>query len=1005
MSKYYKSLLLRVVKAILVFFLLPGVHFCVSAQLIERFNTFSYSVNEGLLQSTMADMEFDKNNFCWISFPNGIQKFDGKNFTLVPVQPGLPDDKTVKFFKCNNGDLLITHSQGVSKYDINANRFIQVYVNRSGDKAPVKFIGQEDNIVYLFSRNGIITGIDCNTFNILSETKTGLPDYSSNSDYWPVLSSNIIHHRFAIQIKSVLYLWDLQKNKWLYQSAAIPDMSSFLMVMKSDNEVMFYKYKVHTSLYIYNFRDNTINTQLVRGKDHEAIGRCAIVPWRNKKLVSFSNKLYETNEDCSELKSEMVNYQNQPFTGSAIWGIREDNFGNLYLLTVTDGIRKIIGNNYPVKYYGTGKKEDNNVLSIFPDKKNNRILVGTTSGLMVFDTLQHLIKFIQFSPGSRYNLSPNTIIKNSKGNYLLFDRNFSSVWELSFELSTMKPVNHTAIAPGSKKIDYFGNFLYQDNNTAFTQSQGRIYKTNLATNAVVQHEFTTSYTLSGLWYNGVILSHTNDELIYLDPATLRELKRIRFENTGGVRCFARDTAGYIYMGSNKGIFKIDSNGKTLLHLTKDNGLPDECIYALDFDRNGFLWCSSNKGIFRINRDRSILQLKKEDGLQENEFNTNVVAQGEDGELFFGGVNGVSSFYPSAISLVEEKINLLVTNIRVNNEDAFRDTAAWNVSSLDLPYHSNSLAFDFTAMGGNNPGQYTYQYKMDGIDKEWIQNNDLQTVRYFLPPGEYAFHIYASRFFDKDAKPIKEILITIRPPFWKTWWFLTGFAGIFLFTMVYAVNRYNKKKYQAKLVELETEHKMQLERERISRDLHDSIGAYANAVLYNTELLEKESEEKLRLELMKDVKYASKDIIAALRETIWALKKDNYDADDCFMRIRNFMLAFMRYYHHIQFRIGGETPPGKKLHYTKALNIVRTVQEAVTNAIKHSTAHNINITSYDREGRWELVVTDDGKGFEHGLKTSEQGNGLSNMKKRATDSGFELSIRSDPDKGTAVTILV
>lgn len=54
------------------------------------------------------------------------------------------------------------------------------------------------------------------------------------------------------------------------------------------------------------------------------------------------------------------------------------------------------------------------------------------------------------------------------------------------------------------------------------------------------------------------------------------------------------------------------------------------------NQEGHLWCSTNKGIFKLNRDQSILQLKKEDGLQENEFNTNVTAKEEDGEIFFGG---------------------------------------------------------------------------------------------------------------------------------------------------------------------------------------------------------------------------------------------------------------------------------------------------------------------------------------------------------------------------------
>ena len=177
----------------------------------------------------------------------------------------------------------------------------------------------------------------------------------------------------------------------------------------------------------------------------------------------------------------------------------------------------------------------------------------------------------------------------------------------------------------------------------------------------------------------------------------------------------------------------------------------------------------------MDKDKNIFLLRKEDGLQENEFNTNVAAKSEDGEMFFGGVNGISSFYPASINDMRDSVNLFCTKIKVNNREYFADTAVWNVSSIDLPYNENLLSFDFVAMGKNNPDQYVYQYKMEGVDDQWIQNEDLQTVRYFLPPGKYVLKVFASRFFDKDAKPMKEIHIHIHPPFYKTWWFFVLIA--------------------------------------------------------------------------------------------------------------------------------------------------------------------------------------------------------------------------------------
>lgn len=387
------------------------------------------------------------------------------------------------------------------------------------------------------------------------------------------------------------------------------------------------------------------------------------------------------------------------------------------------------------------------------------------------------------------------------------------------------------------------------------------------------------------------------------------------------------------------------------------------------DKKGLLWCSTNKGIFRLNKDNSIFLLKKEDGLQENEFNTNVVATAEDGEVFFGGINGVSSFYPEHMTGFDENINLLFTNIRINNIEAFTDTAVWNIKDIVLPYDKNLLSFDFAARGDNTPAQYIYQYRMKGIDDAWLQNDGLQTVRYLLPPGTYDMEIYASRFFDKDAKPLRSIHIVIRSPFWKTWWFLSCIIIFLLALVAYFINNYNRRKFRKKLHVLRNEQRLQKERERISRDLHDNIGAYANAVLYKTDLLQKEE----------------------------------YTAQDCLLRIRNFIQPFNRYYEHIHFTVTGDAPDAT-LHYTTALNAVRIVQEAVTNAIKHAAATAISVSSTAENGLWIITVTDNGKGFDyHATKMLQQGNGLENMKQRADESNFELSVTSIPGKGTATAI--
>lgn len=979
------------------------------AQPITRYNSFSYNVNDGLLQSTIADIAIDKNNFCWISFPNGIQKFDGKNFIYIPVQPGLPDDKFVTFLKCNNGDLLLSHSAGISKYIIDANRLQQVYNNKSPAKNPSRFIGQDGAIIYFCTDYGSIIGLNSNDFKIISEKSINIESPATKFDNGVKFSDNIINHTVAFLMQEKLFLWDLQKGKLQATSVINSNMNIFLLRLKNKNEVLFCGNKTNNALSTYNFLSKKTSIQLLAGKSNLDYGRCCILPWGNKTLISFDNKLYETDATLQELKSELVNFQNNPIAGSgSIAKIATDNFGNLYLQTVTAGLKKLIRNNYPIKYYGTEKKEENFIISILPEKKKNRIIAGTFGyGILIFDTLQRLVKHIKTIPTTKVPFSPNQIIKVNNNKYLIFCAGEKNIWLSNEDFSKMVPITVKSELPLNKRgVSYFGNKLFTTEAGAMVQSQSMIYKVNLANYVASEHLITDHYTMSGLHFNNSIITHCNDELIFMDAASLSVTKRIAFKNTGFVRCFATDNKNQIYIGSNKGIFKMDSSGQILKQYNKQSGLADECIYAICFDKDGFLWCSTNKGILKLNAEKTLVQLSKEDGLQENEFNTNVVAKAEDGELFFGGVNGVSSFHPTSINSIADKISLLFTQIKINNKEAYTDTAAWSIKEMNLPYNQNLLAFDFIAVANNNPGQYIYQFKMEGLDKEWIRNDALQTARYFLPTGKYVFKIAASRFFNTDAKSLKEIRIIIHPPFWETKWFYIAIGLLLAGIMLYSINRIAKQKYHKKLTELENERTIQLERERISRDLHDSLGAYANAVLYNTELLEKENEFSKRNELMNDLKFASKDIITSLRETVWALKKDNYTAQECILRIKNFILPLSRYYTAIHFIIETEEAVDKLLFHSKALNVVRIVQEAVTNAIKHAAAKNISINSYLENNKWKITVTDDGKGFDYkNMKEDREGNGLYNLKQRAIDSGIELTINSAESGGTVIIITV
>ena len=272
----------------LLFFLFVWIHFAVNAQPIKRYKTFTYSVNEGLLQSTIAGLEVDKNNFLWISFPNGIQKFDGQNFTFIPIQPGLPDDKDAYFFRCKNGDLLISHSMGISKYDINRNSFELIFEHLSYNNISPFFLGEDDGIIYFSPVTGIITEMDSHSFKIIAETEMKFAKDLSKLSTPLKVSPNIIDHKVTFLHGAVFYLWDLQKRKLLKQSKAISLIVPFLVQMQSSKEVLFYKEK-SPYLYSYDFSTGLITSKAPSGfKDH-FISRSNIFKWNAIRLSCIAD--------------------------------------------------------------------------------------------------------------------------------------------------------------------------------------------------------------------------------------------------------------------------------------------------------------------------------------------------------------------------------------------------------------------------------------------------------------------------------------------------------------------------------------------------------------------------------------------------------------------------------------------------------------------------------------------------------------------------------------------
>lgn len=219
------------------------------------------------------------------------------------------------------------------------------------------------------------------------------------------------------------------------------------------------------------------------------------------------------------------------------------------------------------------------------------------------------------------------------------------------------------------------------------------------------------------------------------------------------------------------------------------------------------------------------------------------------------------------------------------------------------------------------------------------------------------------------------------------------------TALYLLARNNLKKRQQELVLLQ---KLQQDKERIARDLHDNVGGQLSYIIYSLDGIHEEDPAQ-RKELTESIHQATKSVITSLRETIWAISDANISAHDFSDKLKVYARTQFK---HSPTKVIflDEIRIPKKLNALLGLNLYRMCQEILTNAFKHASAQHINLQFSSDEANLKITISDNGKGFDPGLKTSEC-YGLQNLKKRAEEFGIKVNLITAPGKGTTYELIV
>jgi len=440
-----------------------------------------------------------------------------------------------------------------------------------------------------------------------------------------------------------------------------------------------------------------------------------------------------------------------------------------------------------------------------------------------------------------------------------------------------------------------------------------------------------------------------------------------------------------------GINGYDKKTGQWTYITEQDGLCNNAVYGILPGKDSIFWVSTNNGLSRVNyKIKKCLNYFVEDGLHDNSFDEKG-ALSFDGKLFFAGVNGFTSVkldnykgnsysFPVYIKKLEY--------IKKNNRITLNDIEWKNVQ---LPPGTSNATIWLSALSFTN-NKPRFSYKIKGFQNEFLSVNhenkiELNALKY----GDYEIDI---RYLNEKGDFVEDavgINLEILPFWYQTWWFRMLVAIVALSIIIFIVRLIYISRLRKQRALLEKQLAVQFERQRISAEMHDDIGAGLSGIRLLTEMTKGKVKDTAASSEVEKIYESVGDISAKMKEVIWSLNTENDELSSLISYIQRQARSWLENY-PCQLNITiPEKIPDVEIDGESRRNIFLTVKEAVHNIIKHSGADKVTINIACDE-QLIITVSDNGKGM-HVNENNIIGNGLKNMKQRIHQLNGKIFIQN------------
>ena len=458
------------------------------------------------------------------------------------------------------------------------------------------------------------------------------------------------------------------------------------------------------------------------------------------------------------------------------------------------------------------------------------------------------------------------------------------------------------------------------------------------------------------------------------------------------------------------------------------GLPRTVCQLVD-DQKDSLWMGSFSGIHRVSWEElnafaegrtSFVRANSfglDEGLKSLECSSGAnpgACRTEDGRLWFGTIKGLAVVDPALARTEPVPPPVHVEEVRIDrelvysNQSWIQSSAGGNAIEITVPAEHRVLNIRYTGVALKAPEQVRFKYRLQGFDANWIGASGERTAIYpRIPPGQYSFAVSAALGDGAWNETAGTIRLRVLPFWWETAWF-RGFAGLSGMGLAWgAVRWHTRRKVRQAVEQAARQEAISEERTRISRDMHDGLGAKLTRVSLLARTLERPAVQEEARAAASQISSLTQGILRSMAEVVWAVdpKHDNLESLADYLAgfaQEHLALAGIKCRIDIPVRL-----PTVAISPATRHQLSMVFQEAIENVVRHSSASVVKVQMSFDNSILRLEVSDDGNGFAPGArpKLGSGGRGLENMRSRVKSLGGTIEIRSAPQRGTTISLSV